>query len=406
MTIRKACYSQICMLGEKEYVRREDGVWILDEVAVNTLDCAMANSGATLQRLMPWSPWGEHPEGMKSQFAPYVLIGSNFELSAWNSWYWPIVRKVVAIGKSYGITTVWCLADNCQFHGPTKKWSPWVTNLNGITTLYEKAAHPFFGKFIDKSILELDEFEPWYSWGNEMPDQFIDVAEKVIFPRLASGKLKPERCTYGATMQSRDWVWDESDSSWKYLPANAGALDTLKKRVESVVGEKGKLAIWKEVHGVGDGPKWSEPGSSLHQSLFWWARKKDNGIRIWLSNDGSWNGDSECDFEASTGRRRPSAPRMKMIAETARAYGNDIVIEHLPKGGDLGCQKKTVSAIYEGLNGKKPEEKYHYEPPLPELPTPPEPEPEPPPPQSCYERFIKGRPFWKWQIGKFIRCLF
>jgi hypothetical protein len=37
---------------------------------------------------------------------------------------------------------------------------------------------------------------------------------------------------------------------------------------------------------------------------------------------------------------------------------------------------------------------------------PPEPEPPPPPERSCYEKYIKGRPIRKWQVGKFIKCLF
>jgi len=27
------------------------------------------------------------------------------------------------------------------------------------------------------------------------------------------------------------------------------------------------------------------------------------------------------------------------------------------------------------------------------------------PEKSCYEKYIADRPFWKWQIGAFIRCL-
>jgi hypothetical protein len=37
---------------------------------------------------------------------------------------------------------------------------------------------------------------------------------------------------------------------------------------------------------------------------------------------------------------------------------------------------------------------------------PPEP-PEPPEPKlSCYEKYIKGRPMRKWQVGEFLKCLF
>ena len=150
----------------------------------------------------------------------------------------------------------------------------------------------------------------------------------------------------------------------------AGTLDWLKKLVGDTLGDKAKFAIWKEVHSIG-GKGYPNIPNRLHQAMFWWARPRNNGIRIWLSNDGVFDGDSECDTEVYQGkfRRRPSAERMAEIVKATMDYGNNFTYEHLPKTRDTACIVKTLKAMYRAChNGLDPMEKYHYEPPEPPEP--------------------------------------
>lgn len=438
MAQRRICYSELCILGDPAYLAFDGKSWALNEISTNQLYCAVANGGADSQRLLPWGVWGARPFGIRSQFAPYVFSGERFDLSRWNDFYWPIVRRVIEIARSYEIKTWWCFGDNCQFHGAYRRWSPWVTNVNGVSTLWERAAHPFFKAMIEKSLAELGSLGVGWCWGNEMEAaHFQELAKAAIFPFLSSGQIAPENCTYGATMKSVPYVFNPETGKWEYA-GNAGVLDQVKEDVGAAFGDAAKLAIWKEVHGCG-GKGYPAVPNRLHQALTWWARPKDNGIHIWLSDDGVWDGDSACDFETATDHRRPSAARWDNIVAESKYYGNSFVFEHLPKGGDVACQKATMKAIYRALNGKDPEEKWHYEPPSPPPPlvkrkicassglapgpycptvveiSVPEGTPafplcaehtSPTEPKSCYEKYIKGRPISKWQLGAFLRCLF
>jgi hypothetical protein len=446
---RKICYSQLCILGEREFVARSSsGLWELNEVAANQLYCAVANGGAEMQRILPWGVWGARPAGLLDQFAPYPLVDApiaapaggppdaqlgtakKFDLSRFNDWYFPIVRRLISIARSYEIKTTFCFGDSCQFHNfqNSKRFSPFVTNVNGITTLWEDGAHPIFKAFVERCLAELSGLGVGWSWGNEMNvPHFLELARDVIFPLLRSGAIAAESSTLGATAEKA--IYENGQYT-----GGAGLQDDIKKAVGEEFGDDVKQRIWREVHGVGGGAFPAVP-NMLDQVLYWWG---NHAHKIWLSDDGVWDGDSPCDFQPDTGRRRPSAARWKRIVEIARGYSNNFVFEHLPKGGDVACQKATVTAIYRALNDKDPEEKWHYEPPPPPpayikrkicasshlTPGPycpavieiefPAGSPEPPlctehtaPPAeaSCYERFIAGRPIWKWQIGAFLRCL-
>jgi hypothetical protein len=429
MAQRRICYSELCILGDPAYLAFDGKSWKLDEIAVNELYCAIANAGADSQRLLPWGVWGARPHGMRSQFSPYELEGDRFQLSRWNDFYWPIVRRVIEIARSYEIETLFCFGDNCQFHGSYKKWSPWVTNVNGISTLFEPSAYPYFKKWIERCLAELSPLSVKWSWGNEMDNAGMrELAKKVIHPFIADGRIAPAVCTYGAG------IGEATYENGEYRETKISTQDWLKADVGEAFGEPAKLAIWREVHGCGE-KGYPTPPHRLDQALSWWG---NHPIKIFLSDDGVWDGDSACDFEADTGHRRPSGERWRTMVKTALAYRNSFVFEHLPKGGDVDCQKATIKEIYRALYGKDPEEKWHYEPPSPPPPlvkrkicassglapgpycpavieiSVPEGTPAfplcaehtaPPEPKSCYEKYIKGRPISKWQVGAFLRCL-
>jgi len=368
MAIRKVFFSHLCILADPDFVRREHGKWILDEIYTNRFFCTAGNAGVSGQRILPWCPWGSHPDGMKDQFAPYELIGANFDLSKFNDYYSPIVRRLIEIARAYEIKTWFCLADNCQFHGPTKKWSPWITNVNGIASIYEAAAYPFFKKWIEKCLVEFSGLNVGWPWGNEMMNPlFLDLAKKVIFPFVESGKIAPANCTYGPILSKA--VYDVKTK--EYILAASGLQELVKGAFGRKFGEEAELAVWREVHGVGGGDFPAVP-NNLDQALSWWGRRRvDNGIRIFVSNDGA-DGYSDCDRTIYEGKEqvRPSAKTMGEAGKILSEFVNDIIVEHVPKAAkDLACQTKTLKTIYRALFGKDPVEKWHYEPPPPGPPT-------------------------------------
>jgi len=104
-------------------------------------------------------------------------------------------------------------------------------------------------------------------------------------------------------------------------------------------------------------------------------------------------------------------PTVKQLADLGTAIRNDpqAIGYEMKANEEVGIKPiidvdkmywTRVEAISKTLNPPEPE------PPTPE-PIPPEPIPPiPPKPQSCYEKYIKGRPISKWQLGAFIKCIF
>jgi len=386
MAERKIGWSNICILGDPLWIRRENGIWILDEVAWNIACCRAANNGAVWQRLLPYTVWSPHPDGMESQFQPYFLSGGKPDLVIFNEYYFPIVRRVMEIAKSYGIRTAFCLADNCQFLGPWKQWSPWVNNVQGIGSIYWPQAQALFRKFIDKCIIEFTPFNPYWSWGNEMNNPgFVDVANESIFFYLSNGKMAAPNCFYGATMKSAPYV------NGQYT-GTAGVLDILKKDVGEEFCDALKLSIWREVHGIGEHEPTAPPPHNLNQALAWWG---NHPIKIVISNDGCWKGDSVCDVEVDDGKtkRGPSAARWARIIKECRKYTNSFLFEYMPQTLDMDCQVATLRAMHIALYDAPPVEQYHYDPPLPP-PPPPEPPLPPPPPPPSHKSFWQK--IWDW----------
>ena len=409
--MRQLIFSPLASIGSQNFIYDHIADrWSLDEDAVNRLFCAVANAGATGIRVIPYNPWNAHPYGLKSQFQPYALNAdcTAFNLGAFNGWYFPIVRKYIEIAKKYGMTAWFALGDNCQFAGDYKKWSPWSSNTQGIGTFYESKAWPFVKAWFEKCLAEFAGLGVCWAWGNETNDpRMVDLVKTAILPVIRAKGLDLKNMAYGATMKEVDykpmpegWVPTPQQPRWDYYPGMAGTLDWLKKLVGDTLGDDAKFAIWKEVHSIG-GKGYPKIPNRLHQALYWWARPKNNGIRIWLSNDGVFDGNSTCDIEGV--KRRPSAERMAEIVKSTLVYANDFTYEHLPKTRDLACITATLRAMYKAVYGKDPVEKYHYDPPVPPEP----PEPPTPPPVDCkcsywLEKGGDGKRDWT----RWFKCLF
>jgi len=395
--VRQLTFSPLASIGSHDFIYdRPTDKWTLNEDAVNRLFCDVANAGATGIRVIPYNPWNAHPHGLSSQFQPYMMDfdREKFDLAHFNGWYFPLVRKYIEIAKKYGMTTWFALLDNCQFAGDYDKWCPWSNNTQGIGTFYESKAWPFVKAWFEKCLAEFAGLGVCWAWGNETNDpRMVDLVKTAILPVIRAKGLDLKNMAYGATMKEVDykpmpegWVPTPEQPRWDYYPGMAGTLDWLKKLVGDEMGDAAKFSIWKEVHSIG-GKGYPKIPNRLHQALYWWARPKNNGIRIWLSNDGVFDGNSTCDIEGV--KRRPSAERMAEIVKSTLVYANDFTYEHLPKTRDLACITATLRAMYKAMYGKDPVEKYHYEPPV-EPPEPPLPYEPPVPPHSW------GKDNWGW----------
>jgi hypothetical protein len=155
--------------------------------------------------------------------------------------------------------------------------------------------------------------------------------------------LDPKKMTYGATMEPAEYV------NGVYLDTN-DVQSKLKAITEDAFDKATKLSIWREVHGVG-GKGYPAVPNQLDQAISWWGRKRNNGIRIWLSDDGVWDGDSKCDTTTYNGKiqTRPSAARWAEIMKITKLYGNDFTIEILPKTTDINCITAKIKAISTAL---------------------------------------------------------
>jgi len=140
----------------------------LDEVGLDKEAHAVANAGANFVRVFPWGGWDRHPYGKKSQFQPYMLDASRdkWELSAFNDYYFPIMRKVFEIFNGVNMNVMFDLFEACQFHGAVLQWSPWAVNVQGVQRFWEPAADKYSKAWILRCLKEFKGYDWLVSWGN------------------------------------------------------------------------------------------------------------------------------------------------------------------------------------------------------------------------------------------------
>jgi hypothetical protein len=246
------------------------------------------------------------------------------------------------------MTVMFCLFDNCQFHGGYSKWSPWVSNTQGITTLYDPAADVYTKRWVSTMTLRFKDADIIWAFGNEMNNAaFPAFAKRVIFPYIKLRKLDFNRLTYGATMMKRKYLGNN-----QYEDTGNCPLDFVKKDVGDVFGDEAKLDMYREIHGCGgtaEGPE--RPfGADVDQALWGWGK---NPIRKIFSDDGCYTGNSKCD-KRDKGARPSAETWAKMATYILANYpatkgGRDKLInfEHLPGvyPPDTACQTATIKAI-------------------------------------------------------------
>jgi hypothetical protein len=279
-------------------------------------------------------------------------------------------------------------------------------NAAGLQWQYEN--YPKARQLIQAMFSHLGDL-PWVKFGvgNEMNKaESIEFVEKVVYPEFKAASRKP--FSYGAVYSDKpgdDWL--EKQKGKASLAWNSDDVS---------------FEIFKQVHGVCD-----KASKNLTDTVSYWVRGSSKHRTIW-SVDGVFDGKSDCDYyEDENGKRktRPSPAQwrsaVKYVLDYALKFETPAGLprfgfEYLPKAVNKDeCSAKGVKAISEEYHtkwgtwpenwGKYPDDYVEPEPPKPPEPEPPIP-PTPEPEKSCYEKFIAGRPFWKWQIGKFIQCLF
>jgi len=279
-------------------------------------------------------------------------------------------------------------------------------NAAGLQWQYEN--YPKARQLIQAMFSHLGDL-PWvrFGVGNEMNRaESIEFVEKVVYPEFKAAGRKP--FSYGAVYSDKpgdDWL--EKQKGKASLAWNSDDVS---------------FSIFKQVHGVCD-----KTSKNLTDTVSYWVRGSSKHRTIW-SVDGVFDGKSDCDYyEDENGKRktRPSPDQWRSAVKYVLDYALKFEtpegkprfgFEYLPKAVNKDeCSAKGVAAIseeYMAKWGELPENYGNYPddwvepipPPIP--PAPPEPPTPPISEKSCYKKFIADRPFWKWQLGKFIACLF
>lgn len=295
--------------------------WTLNDVSLAAHLAEIAKAGANFVRILPWGVWGSHPGQKKPyQFQPYFLDTSRdkWDLSMFNTYYFPIVEKVFTIANSVGLTILWDLFDNCQFHGGYKKWSPWVNNIQDVESFYEPDADQYSRHWIATWLIraERNGWDIIWGWGNEMNNlAFPDFAKRIIFPYVKAKKLDFNRMTYGATT--------------KIGPTDS-IQDQVRNMVEDTFGKAAERAIIMEDHGY-----------PFTASLPVWGKKP---WRKLYSDDGL--------------HPRPIPTQWGARAKYILNYAGDktkfVNFEHLPEAYpmDLAFDVATIGSIFRACRTK------------------------------------------------------
>ncbi len=342
-------------------VRYDGKAWALDEEGWKKKCAALANAGTNAIRILPYGVWDPRPYGKRSQFCPWILEGNAWDLSKFNAYYFPIVRRIVEIVNAYGMEAWFAWFDYCQLQpGTWTAMSPWKHNIQSVTSFYDKTADPYSKAWVRRLVKELNGTRVFWPWGNELGGaQFPEWARRVIFPLIRELAIPFDRMTYGAVMGKAPYI-----GSGKFGDAFTGQDTARKYFGEDFPPESNKYKVIREVHtcGAPSIDTFTPYGLNPAQAACWWGNKpvglfvlSDDGVKDnWPSVDGG----------------RPDAKKWKAMATWALGFKNLGGLEHLSEGGTLEYQAGVVAAIgaaYHAKFGSWPENtgKWHYEPPPP-----------------------------------------
>ncbi|MFA5379483.1 MAG: hypothetical protein WC455_27245, partial [Dehalococcoidia bacterium] len=336
-------YSHICLTDPRfGFTEYKDGKWSLidnGEPLKKHLS-AIANAGANGLRLIPYSVWQEH-EGKRSQFCPWVFDESTqkWDLSQFNDYYWPIMRKVVEIANACRLSVWFAWIDHCQFQkGWWNAYSPWIWNIQKIASAYDDKAGVFVQAFMRRSIDEFKGQAVYWHLGNEVMDaRMPDFAYKYMFPVIKAKAISLDRIGAGGGRKLHDYF-----GNGKYADKPNTIQDITRKRFGAFFGEDKKKLMVREVHGVGDYvDDYRKFGDDIAEAVWLWAKDHQPEHVVlgdWFADtDGQKKGDSKCDKD--TDGARPSADTMyRMAVYLWKTAGIDNAhIFHCPQTTDVDC---------------------------------------------------------------------
>jgi len=302
--------------------------WIFNKTKYKEHLKAIAGAGANAIRRIPSAgAWDAHPDGKKGQFCEYRYVSESvgWDLDDFNEAYFDTVGEAINIENSLGLTTIQCFADNCVYHkATTKKYSPWYSNNNGIDTVFDTDARPYYDALIDKYLSEFSGKSMIWSPGNEMNNAgFPGLFNAVIHPLVDAGTLDPDKLTYGTytaamTTTVRAYLANDTTRNKVIMEAHEGPTSS---------GYKARYTPWSGTQ-----------------------------ARMLFSDDGCYSGTSTCD--KIPGGARPSAAQwytaaLDVLTTYGAANGSDnkrLSFEHCPAGYDdlsAACQAATIAKIRE-----------------------------------------------------------
>lgn len=353
-------------------IRKNGNKFELDSKKWRNVCYQVANTGANMMRLLPFGVW-DCPS-IEHVFTPYVYVGNGkWDLTQVNHDYFEILSRVVNIMDEYNLCLWFDLFDHCQ--NKTPGLSPHTCNVNGIHEIYDPKHDGLARDWIDRVFAILRNTSGViYGCGNEMDGRGVGLCERVIYPKLVQLEIPVQFIAYGSCLELGE------HHSLK-------VLDRMRKLAYNFWGEERRY-ILRPVHKILSTRQINATypyGEYAYYGLLWWGQTPNN-LRVAFSDDGTFDGTSECDvhrFERVPGQmeeqRRPSAQLwaefcqfvMRTYSSTAHSF-EKFVFEHTPKSKDIeGCQVATVSAMceaYKSAYGVYPFNRNKYQKPIDKIP--------------------------------------
>ncbi len=334
------------------FVRYDGKAWTLDEAGWKARCRAISNAGVNAVRVLAYGVWDPRPYGRRSQFQPWVYDAAahKWDLSKFNAYYFPVMRRVVELANSQGLEVWFAWFDTCQLqNGYWTVYSPWKYNLQGISHFFDPKADPYAKAWVRRIFKELAGLKVLWPWGNELDQsRYPEWTKRVVFPLIKELAIPFNRMTYGATMNERPYL-----GQGKFADQPGTYQDIARKNFGAAFPpEKNKFLILREVHKCGTLAldKYALYGHRPAQAAYWWGGKPVGGFV--LSDDGVHENKNPVDGG------RPDAARWKALATWAFGWKNCAGVEHLPEGGPLEYQVtvfKAISLAYKTRFGAWPE---------------------------------------------------
>ncbi len=357
----------LCIVGDPRIVEftgtPDKPRWLFHREVYRELIFRGADAGMIIVRKELTVPYYK-PKGVEYVFTPYGVSGGAFDLASRNDWYWPIMLTMQEIDDEANVLDRYDIVNGCDFQEgkPWNKFVPFMNNVQGIKTVYDKAAWPYYKALCLEAKAKLGD-EPFYSTGNELPERGVPLFVEVIIPLIKAGVFNPARFCYGAVMPKATNfvpVPVKEGNRLTYYPGTIkeGALGTMKERAGKLLDERAKLLIYRDVHSFGspDYDNIRKFGPLEHQVKEMWY----GPMGKWCSTDGEKLDPkdphaSKCDVDVD-GARISAETYEAMVPDLLGAcspeepgYKQRVIFEHCPQTADPVCVSNTIRSISRGI---------------------------------------------------------